>query len=80
MSPEHETFMRALESRSYEALWINRYESRCWLIIRLNGKEHCFVNQFGKSPEYHHAWQIRQWLSEHFGIAADNVPVRLLRR
>lgn len=79
MDKDHEQFIDALRSRSYEALSIKRYGSSCWLIIRLNGKDHCFVNRFGKSPEYRHAWQIRKWLHDEFGIAPDSVPVEVYR-
>jgi hypothetical protein len=46
--------------------------------MKLDGEAHAYVNQFGESPDYHHAWQIRKWLNERFGIAEDSVPVRLL--
>jgi hypothetical protein len=79
MNQDHERFVRALRSRSYEALSIKRRGSSCWLIIRLGGEDHCFVNRFGKSPDYRHAWQIRKWLHDHFGIEADSVPVEVYR-
>jgi len=41
----------------------------------MNGKDRCFVNRFGKRPDYHHVWQIRKWLREQFEIAADSTPV-----
>jgi hypothetical protein len=76
---DHEMFMQALESRSYEALSIKRHGSSCWLIIRLNGEDHCFLNRFGKTPQFHHAWQIRDWLKERFGIAPESVAVEVFR-
>jgi hypothetical protein len=79
MDTSHDVFIQALQSRSYEALSIKRHGRSCWLIIRLNGEDHCFVNRFGKSPEYQHAWQIRTWLLERFGIAPDSIPVEVYR-
>jgi hypothetical protein len=79
MDRDHERFIQALQARSYEALSIKRHGSSCWLIIRLQGEDHCFVNRFGKSPDYRHAWQMRNWLHEEFGIAPDSVPVEVYR-
>lgn len=76
MNASHEDYLQALRSRSYEGLFIRRTESCCYLIIRLEGEDRTFVNQFGKSPEYRHAWQIRKWLREHFGIEPESVPVK----
>ncbi len=79
MDKDHERFIQALQARSYEALSIKRHGSSCWLIVRLQGEDHCFVNRFGESPRYHHAWQIRSWLHQEFGIAQDSVPVEVYR-
>ena len=75
MSPDHETYLRALESRNYERLFIRRNGSSCWLIIRLEGEDRVFVNKFGESPSYRHAWQVRKWLRERFDIDSESVPV-----
>lgn len=75
MNADHEAYLRALESRGYERLFIRRSGSSCWLIIRLEGKDCVFVNQMGKSPSYHHAWQVRKWLRERFDIDSQSVPV-----
>lgn len=79
MDKDHEEFIEVLQAQSYEALLIKRHGSSCSLVIRLHGEDHCFVNRFGKRPVYRHAWQIRTWLHEEFGIAPDSVPVEVYR-
>ena len=37
------------------------------------------MSRFGESLDYRHAWQIRDWLREEFGIAPDSVPVEVYR-
>jgi hypothetical protein len=80
MAASHKRFLDVLESRSFEALRIARLGRECCLIIRAEGEDHCFVNRDGKCANYRHAWQIRDWLQERFGISADAVPVETLRR
>jgi len=75
VNSDHQLYVRALASKSYERLFIRRSGKSCWFIIRLEGKDCVFVDRFGKSPDYRHAWQIRKWLRERFEIDPDTVPV-----
>ena len=79
MDKDHEGFIRALQARDYEALSIKRLGSSCWLIIRLHGEDHCFVNRLGRCARYRHVWQIRGWLQQEFGIAPESAPVEVYR-
>jgi hypothetical protein len=69
--------MEVLEAQTYEALTIRRYGERCYLILKIGGNDRMFVNRLGELPEFHHAWQIRDWLQERFHISPDAVPVEI---
>lgn len=75
MNATHQFQIHALENKSYERLFVRRMGSTCWLIIGINGEDHAFVNKFGKTPDFRHAWQVRNWLLERFGIAPESVPL-----
>jgi hypothetical protein len=75
----HAALLKALESRTYDALTIKRYGDLCYLMVKVGGKDQTFVNKLGVAPRYRHAWQIRAWLHERFDIAADSVPVEICR-
>jgi hypothetical protein len=71
----HHLLMEALESRSYKRLQVNRMGRKCWLIVTLDDGTHVFVDRLGKRVEYSHAWQVREWLKNRFGIPESDVPV-----
>ena len=71
----HEEMLSALRERRFERLTIKRFESSCYLIVVVNGHSHVFADHTGRMKEYRHAWQIRSWLSEAFGIPGDSIPV-----
>jgi hypothetical protein len=77
VNTDHQTYLRALETKSYEKLFVRRSGKSCWLIIRLEGTDRVFVDRLGNSPRYRHAWQIRNWLRERFQIDPDSVPVAI---
>lgn len=73
---KHANFVAALESRSYERLFVKRRGPVCHLVIQLaGGVPHVFVDRFGTQVTYRHAWQIRDWLASRLGIAREDVPV-----
>ena len=80
METRHEIHAKALQDRSYDSLHIVRHGYKCWLIITIQGEPHCFVYGSGKTPQYRHAWQIRNWLEKNFGIPPDSVPVYIFRQ
>jgi len=80
MAATHKRFLDVLESKSYEGLRIVRYGRECCLVVTTGGEDHCFVTREGKRATYRHAWQIREWLQESFGIDADAVPVESIKQ
>jgi len=74
----HKRFLDLLNSGPYEGLRIVRSGKECCLIVKADGEEHCFANRDGERANYHHAWQIRDWLEKQFGIPAAAVPVTKL--
>jgi len=79
MNVTHAMLLQVLEARSYQALKIKRLGADCCFIIQIGDKDHVYVNESGEAPQYRHAWQVRKWLQERFGIPADAVTVEVFR-
>jgi hypothetical protein len=75
MNEVHKKQVEILRSGTYESLLVRRNGNRCYFVIGFDGELHAYLNQFGKCPNYHHAWQIRKWLKETFGIEPEKVEV-----
>ena len=75
MNEKHQAYTKLLETRTYESLIVRRHGKSCWFLIRANGRDNVYLNEFGKCPEYHHVWQIRKWLNEKFGIPPEEIKV-----
>ncbi|MDH3349870.1 MAG: hypothetical protein OEM02_17415 [Desulfobulbaceae bacterium] len=65
----------ALEKKTYSKLLIKRLEHRCYLLIYIENSSHIYTDIQGKRKEYRHAWQIKEWLQEKFGIDTTEVQV-----
>ena len=75
MNEKHQAYVKLLETRTYDSLFVRRHGKWCWFCIRANGEDYVYLNELGKSPEYHHVWQIRKWLHEKFGIPPEEIKV-----
>lgn len=74
VAEDHRVLIQALETRAYKALRVVRYGQTCYLLITLTDSERVFVDRFGKHVAYRHAWQVRDWLQDRFGILQTEVP------
>ncbi|HAW52256.1 MAG TPA: hypothetical protein DCX54_08015 [Flavobacteriales bacterium] len=74
-SDEYHLMHDVLEKKSYSKLLIKRFEHRCYLLIYNENSAHIYTDNNGKRKEYRHAWQIREWLQEKFGIDANEIQV-----
>jgi hypothetical protein len=71
--------MTALASGDYASLAVHRLQQSCYLIINAHGAAHVLVNDQGRAQTFRHVWQIKDWLQQAFGIAADKVSVNNLK-
>jgi hypothetical protein len=69
----HNSQFTALEKGVYSKLSIRRYNDYCNLLITIDNETHVYVNRQGKAAGYRHAWQIKKWLNEKFGIEENEV-------
>jgi len=70
-----EDILTALRENTFERLLIRRLRSQCYLIITIGDTAHVLCDSKGISKQYRHAWQIREWLKDSFGIQPELVPV-----
>lgn len=72
---EHERMMTALREQTFERLGIRRLGSQCYLLVTRGGETHVFVDRHGRQKTYRHAWQVREWLENSFGIHPATVGI-----
>ena len=65
-----------LKSRDYDSLWVSRTGKLCSLIIEVYGEGHVYSDSEGKTRQFRHAWQIKEWLHQKYGIEIENLEVR----
>ncbi|MGJ8638248.1 MAG: hypothetical protein ACSHYA_02550 [Opitutaceae bacterium] len=61
-------FIGILENQDFDSLSINRVHGMCYLIVEYQGNKHVLTDEKGRRKEYRHAWQIKQWLAERYGL------------
>jgi hypothetical protein len=60
-----------LKTKGYDALWVCRTRKVCSLIVVANGTSHVYSDSLGKTREFRHAWQIKEWLYQKYDIEYD---------
>ena len=75
-----EDMIAALRENTFERLMIRRLRSQCYLIITIGDAAHVLCDSNGVSKQYRHAWQIREWLQDSFGILPELVPVESIQQ
>jgi hypothetical protein len=68
-----------LKNKGYDALWVCRTGKVCSLIIVSNGISHVYSDSHGKTREFRHAWQIKQWLHQRYDIEIDTLEVKTFK-
>ena len=68
-----------LRTREYKELWVCRTGKACSLVVVANGESHVYSDAQGKTRQFRHAWQIKEWLHQKFGIEIDKLEVKNFR-
>lgn len=71
----HLKVLAALKERRFEAIAIRKLDDMHFLVVTADGESVPFADHTGKHKTYRHAWQIRSWLHEEFGIEGADIPV-----
>lgn len=69
----HQRQLDVLENKSFEGLMIWRSESSCYLVIAADGEKHVHLNKQGEKKIFRHAWQIKEWLKDQYGIDESQI-------
>ena len=67
--------LSALKEKRHEAIVIRKLDDMHFLVVTVDGESVPFADLTGKHKTYRHAWQIRSWLHEEFGIEGADIPI-----
>ena len=65
-----------LRTQEYQELWVCRTGKVCRLVVVANGKSHIYSDTQGKTREFRHAWQIKEWLHQKYDIEIKQLEIK----
>ena len=74
-----DTHDEILKTRDYDSLWVCRTNNLCSLIVVARGESHVYADAKGKTRKFRHAWQIKDWLRQKYGIEIERLEVKTYR-